>query len=102
LVNALSVFNKVDSNMYTVVIASVILNILLIFAVIKLYRRVDYEPSFLPTIFYHMIKYIRHHGSWNEMEFMRDELRRVLNEIDIIRHDAGNVRLRKTKPVRDA
>lgn len=32
--------------MYTVVIASVILNILLIFAVIKLYRRdrVDYEP----------------------------------------------------------
>ena len=36
------------------------------------------------------------------MEFMRDELRRVLNEVDIIRHDAGNVRLRKTKPVRDA
>lgn len=33
--------------MYTVVIASVILNILLLFAVIKLYRRnrVDYEPS---------------------------------------------------------
>ena len=53
-------------------------------------------------IFYHMTKYIRHSGSWNEMEFMRDELRRVLNEIDIIRHDAGNVRLRKTKPVRDA
>ncbi|MGS2731832.1 hypothetical protein [Enterobacter sp. CFEC93] len=90
--------------MYTVVIASVILNILLLFAVIKLYRRnrVDYEPSFLPTIFYHMTKYIRHSGSWNEMEFMREELRRVLNEIDIIRHDAGNVRLRKTKPVRDA
>lgn len=90
--------------MYTVVIASVILNILLLFAIIKLYRRnrVDYAPSFLPTIFYHMTKYIRHSGSWNEMEFMRDELRRVLNEIDVIRHDAGNVRLRKTKPVRDA
>jgi len=36
------------------------------------------------------------------MEFMRNELRRVLNEVDIIRHDAGNVRLRKTKPVSDA
>lgn len=85
--------------MYTVAIASVILNILLIFAVIKLHRRdrVDYEPSFLPTIFCHMTKYIRHSGSWDEMEFMCDELCRVLNEMDIIRHDAGNVRLRKTK-----
>lgn len=36
------------------------------------------------------------------MEFMRDVFRRVLNEMDIIRHDAGNVRLRKTKPVLDA
>ncbi|EWG67616.1 MULTISPECIES: hypothetical protein [unclassified Enterobacter] len=90
--------------MYIFVIASVILNVLLMFTVIKLYwrLRVDYEPSFLPTVFHHMIKYIRHSGSWDEMEFMRNELRRVLNEIDVIRHDAGNVRLRKTKPVRDA
>ena len=80
--------------MYAVVIASVILNILLIFAVIKLYRRVriDCEPSCLPPIFYSMIKYIRHSGSWNEMAFMRDELHRILKEADIIRHDAGNVR----------
>lgn len=85
------------------IIGLLILNVLLILAIVRLvsFSRAGCEPSSLPATFKHIFKYIRYKGTWNEMEFVRKELRRALYELETIRHDVNNVRLRNTKPARN-
>ncbi|ECH2288239.1 hypothetical protein FOE33_24425 [Salmonella enterica] len=86
------------------IISSMVLNVFFVVIIIKLFnsnvrmRKLESEPYFLPTIFNHMFNYIKHTASWDEMEFMRNELRSAISKLDIIRHDVNNIRLRKTKP----
>lgn len=84
-------------------ISSLVLNALFVLIIIRLFncikmRKQESEPYFLPTILNSMFNYIKHTASWDEMEFMRNELRSAISKLDVIRHDVNNIRLRKTKP----
>lgn len=88
-------------------ISSLVLNALFVLIIIRLLkcirlRKLESEPYFLPTILDNMFNYIKHTASWDEMEFMRNELRSATSKLDVIRHDVNNFRLRKTKPSSNA
>jgi len=55
------------------------------------------QPYKLRFILDEMLRTIEAQGSWDQLEFMRVEVRGVLRTLDIVRHDLNNKRLRASK-----
>ncbi|WP_241164074.1 hypothetical protein [Serratia marcescens] len=87
------------------VLTAVLLLAILLFAsgIYRLERtRADYEastgrPENLRFILKDMLRTVQTEGTWDRVEFMRDEVRQALRTLDDMRHDRSNEGLRASK-----
>lgn len=65
-------------------------------------RRCTNDPASLRPVLWAMTERVKKRGEWSELEGMRNELRRALAEVDRMRHDAGDHKMRESKRVAEA
>lgn len=91
------------------VVALVVVSLISLLLGFALYRldawiRADQETRYQPTMLRHtlecMLETARQQQDWSTLEGLRFELKKALNKVDRLRHDAADAALRATKPAR--
>lgn len=87
-------------------VLTVVLLLAILFCASGIYRleraRASYEiesvrPHNLKHVLKGMLRTVEKEGSWEQLEFMRGEVRRALRLLNDMRHNQGNEALRKSK-----
>ncbi len=87
-------------------VLTVVLLLAILFCAFGIYRleraRASYQlesvrPYNLKHVLKGMLRTVETEGSWEQLEFMRVEVRRALRTLDEMRHNQGNEALRKSK-----